>query len=509
MSIQLFSQSASTLNHRRFLVISAVGLLCCFAPVATAQRVNVAIRGFPGAPGRVLIEGNCTPTRTWSFRNDYAGVSELAGRIAELKLSDAAGVDIPVRKIAPGQFEATTAAARFRYEVVLAPPLRASDAARVSWLNAERGLLMLADLLPVLHVARSDDRNRRLGAQRVTLRLKLPDSWATYSNEAESPQGEFDVDDADQAVFAVGAHLRSLRATISGMTFGMVTDGEWTFADRDALEMASKVLKAHSDVFGGMPAKQATLILFPLSQTVGASQWSAETRGSTVTLLIGKLPSKNAALAQLSVPLTHELFHFWVPNALALDGDYDWFYEGFTIYQAARTAVRLGLLTFAEFLNAIVRAYDNYAGSADRDRWSLVEASKRRWTGGESSVYSKSMVVAFLYDLRLRSQSRGKRSLDDTYRKIFREHRLTNVSPNTATGPESDGNDVATNALTGDSTTREFVRAFIRSPVTIDLQGELAPFGLRVEKFALRTRIVVSDQLSKGQRDLLREFGLQ
>src|SRR5260370_31912195 len=116
MSIQLFSRSAATLSHRRFLVISAVGLLCCFAPFATAQRVNVTIRGFPGAPGRVLIEGDCTPTRTWSFRNDYAGVSELAGRIAELKLSDAAGVDIPVRKIAPGQFEVTTAAARFRYE---------------------------------------------------------------------------------------------------------------------------------------------------------------------------------------------------------------------------------------------------------------------------------------------------------------------------------------------------------------------------------------------------------
>jgi predicted metalloprotease with PDZ domain len=136
---------------------------------------------------------------------------------------------------------------------------------------------------------------------------------------------------------------------------------------------------------------------------------------------MGKLTSKTAALSQLSVPLTHELFHLWVPNALALTGDYDWFYEGFTVYQAARTAVRLGLLTFPEFLNAIGRAYDAYAVAADHDRWSLVEASKRRWTAGAPSVYSKSMVVAFLYDLTLRSQSHGKHSLDDGYRKMFQK----------------------------------------------------------------------------------------
>jgi len=57
--------------------------------------------------------------------------------------------------------------------------------------------------------------------------------------------------------------------------------------------------------------------------------------------MMGKLPSKVASMAQLSVPLTHEFLHFWVPNGLSLEGDYDWFYEGFTVYQAARISVRL------------------------------------------------------------------------------------------------------------------------------------------------------------------------
>jgi predicted metalloprotease with PDZ domain len=81
-------------------------------------------------------------------------------------------------------------------------------------------------------------------------------------------------------------------------------------------------------------------------------------------LLSGRAPSKVAALSRLSVPLTHELFHLWVPNALALEGDYDWFYEGFTMYQAMRAAGRLNLLTFEDFLNSIGRVFDAYAFSS-------------------------------------------------------------------------------------------------------------------------------------------------
>src|SRR5712692_8043583 len=507
MSIQLFlsSRLASTAFRLFWQVSLSAVLLSWFASVGSAQHLNITIRVVPGLPGRVVIEGEGQSTKVWSFRNDYAGVTELGRRIEALKVFDPAGAEISVHKIAPGQFEVATATAKFSYEVNLAPPAQASDGARVSWLTEDRGLLMLADLLPVSQ-SRADggDRSMRI-RQSATVRFRLPAFCAVYSNEQENAQGEFEVADAERAVFLVGTHLRSSNITTSGMTFGLVTDGDWAFTDRDALEMAADVLKADREVFGAMPSKQGTLILLPFPQTVAANKWSAETRGSTVTLLMGKLPSKTAGLSQLSVPLTHELFHFWVPNALALEGDYDWFYEGFTIYQAARASVRLGQLTFQEFLNAIARAYDAYSAGVDHDRWSLVEASQRRWTVGEPSVYSKSMVIAFLYDLKLRSQSHGKRSLDDAYRKLFQSHRIS--AAGVAAEQGGDGNEAAADALTSDSNTRSFVRRFIRDAVTINLPSELAPFGLRVEQFGLRTRISVSEQLSKPQRDLLRELG--
>jgi predicted metalloprotease with PDZ domain len=199
-----------------------------------------------------------------------------------------------------------------------------------------------------------------------------------------------------------------------------------------------------------------------------------------------------------------------VPNGLTLAGDYDWFYEGFTVYQAARVAVRLDVLTFPEFLNALSRAYDGYSAGLDHDRWSLVEASKRRFTSGEASVYSKSMVIAFLYDLNLRFRSHNKHSLDDVYRNIFREYRSEGANARGAerqVGKGNDGSEVVLRALNANSGMPDFGRSFISNPVTINLPEQLAPFGLRVETFGLRTRISVSESLTRQQRDLLHDLG--
>ena len=487
--------------------LSCVAVLICLTSIAGAQQARVEIRVLPNSTGRIIVDGSCAPATAWSFRDTYAGVLNLGSRIEALKLFDASGREVAYRSIAPGQFQAATPATKFRYEVGLAPPGRAADAARVSWLNSERGLLMLRDLLPSWV---SGTQANDSVAEHLTVRLSLPQGWSAHSNEAANVGGEFEIADADLAVFAAGDHLRISTTTTSGMTLSLVAAGQWAFTDNEALELASKVLKAHRDVFGAAPSRQATLILFPFPQSGAPDKWSAETRGPSVTLLIGNLPSKVAALAQLSVPVTHEFLHFWVPNGLALAGDYDWFYEGFTVYQAARIAVRLDLLTFQEFLNAISRAYDGYTLGLDRDRWSLVEASKRRWTTGESSVYSKSMVVAFLYDLNLRSLSRNKHSLDDVYRNIFREYHNKEASTRGAgvqQGQGSDGTEATLKALGFYSGMQDFGRTFVSNAAAINLPERLAPFGLRVETLGLRTRITVSEPLTRQQRDLLHDLG--
>ena len=112
------------------------------------------------------------------------------------------------------------------------------------------------------------------------------------------------------------------------------------------------------------------------------------------------------------------------------------------------------------------------------------------------------MLVALLFDLKLRSQSRGKRSLDGVYREIFNRYRVVTPSSTAA-----DGNQAVVTVIEGTPGMEQFANSYIKQPSAIDLRAELAPFGLQVERLGLRTRINVSETLTRQQRDLLRDLG--
>lgn len=497
----LFNYQSSNQHRKRTLdlwrqrTLLAALLIAFSAGVADGESLKAEITVLSVAPARVRIVGErSTPTRAWSFRNVYASAMNLGERIEKLTLADTNGSDVPARKLAPGEFEAATAATRFVYELKLDAPLFEGDAAHVSWLTNERGFLMMGDLLPL---AASEKEGMKTNA---TLRFVLPATWTIAANVKAGSDGAFQVADAEAAIFFTGQNLREKRQRIGSMEFAYVTAGDWAFSDEDAVDLAASILKEHAGTFGGAAQSPVMLVLAPFPRAAGADRWSAETRGGTVTMLVGKSPSRTAALAQLTFPLAHELFHLWIPNGLALEGNYDWFYEGFTLYQALRAGVRLNLLTFQDYLNALGRAFDGYkSAQGARGELSLLSASEQRWTLSPALVYNKGMLAAFLYDMNLRQKTRGKRSLDDAYRELFRLH---NASPS-----RINGNRAALAALNNAGEMQDVTRHYIERASAIDLPAVIAPFGLTVETFGARTRITVAGQLSGAQRDLLRKFG--
>jgi predicted metalloprotease with PDZ domain len=283
------------------------------------------------------------------------------------------------------------------------------------------------------------------------------------------------------------------------MEYATVTTGRWAFSDEDVARTAGDILKEYEEMMGGMPLKRARVLLLPFPEPAPANTWSAETRGGTVVLLSGQIPSKTFALSRLDGILAHELLHLWVPNGLSLDGEYDWFYEGFTLYQATRRSLRRGQLTFQDYLNAMGRSYDNYKAAGDAQKYSLVEASRRRWTLAPALVYDKGMLVAFLYDLALTQRTGGKNSLDDVYRTLFRRHG--------SKAAREDGSRAVSNVLGSTGGMNDFITNYVEGRTQIDLAAQLAPFGLRLETVGGRTRLVVGESLNRSQRDLLRNLG--
>lgn len=462
----------------------ALGLNLCLlageAP-ALAQTIRTQIT-VPDQSSTIRVEVQLpTPTDSLSFMNTYAGVIGLGERIEKLTAVNDVGETIEVRKLAPGVFQSEVKFSRFSYEVNLAGPLRPAQMSHVSWLNSERGILMLADLLP--------QRFGHIPATSAAVELQLPKSWLAASNTRRNGS-HFSTDDSGSAVFSIGSSVREKSRHRSSNRFSIITSGKWPFSEDEAIKIAERVLEQHSRVTRSELNRDTVVMLAPYPGDAGPENWTAETRGNTVVLLIGNNANRKRVLARLGIVLSHELFHLWIPNSLKLDGDYDWFFEGFTLYHALRTNLRLGLIDFDGFLNTMAKVNASYLAKTETDRLSLIEISERRWTTASSLVYEKGMLAAFVYDLTLRRLSKCGASLDDVYADLFRLP---------ATGHRN-ANETIIRLLTKREGMKTFSKDYIEAAARIRLEAALEPFGIQVQS---PSKLVVQNDLTTSQRRLL------
>jgi len=423
-------------------------------------------------------------SRTWSFRNASGGVLGLSERIQKFQTVGRSGQPIDVRKITSGEYRADEASKRITYLVDLSE-VSTGNFTHISWLAKDYGLLMLADLLPEF-----PEHDRR-----VSIRLELPSQWLAFSTTQLSTNESYIVDNADVEVMFVGRDLRSRSALVRGMDLQLVSFGNWGFSEKDALKAVGKVLEKYFVLTNYKLAKRMAVFLAPLPATSGSTQWKAETRGSTVTLIMNPRANFKYWLGQLSVIFTHELLHLWVPNSLRLTGNYDWFFEGFTLYVALRTALSMKLIRFQEFLDTLARVYDSYLSY--KDSQTLIEASESRWTNSSPIVYDRGMLTAFLYDLTLRRGTNSRQKVEDQYRVLFDRF-----------GAESaDGNDVIIKLLTSSASTQGFSKSYIENRTRLGLESILGSFGFELNTGGTRSQLKVRNDLTAEQHALLKSLG--
>ncbi len=456
---------------------------------AHAQTFSARISVVSLEPARIRVDLQLAATNALSFRNTYAGVLGLGDRIERLEASDGAR-NIQVKRLAPGEYKAETRFTRLSYEVRVSEPALPAQMSHVSWLSWDHGLLMLADLLP---------RIARDTGGVASIDLDVPSGWSVASN-ISGKDHKYLTAHPDNGVFLVGPSVREKSRRIGTTELTLITSDKWPVSDSDALKIAEKLIKEYSNVTGYVLKKSAVVMLIPFPGEAGPDHWSAETRGNAVVLLLGRQASRKRVLSKLGIVLSHEIFHLWVPNALELDGQYDWFFEGFTLYQALRTDLRLGLISFNTYLETIARVYDSHLSSVDGDRLSLIAASERRWTTSSSLVYNKGMLVAFVYDLMLRNATDCQASLDGVYRQLFRRY---------AAGHGS-ANETIIKLLTEPTGMESFGQDYVERPGRIDLESALASYGIELHRGVpgrTATRLRLASDLNKTDRNALRCLG--
>ena len=139
--------------------------------------------------------------------------------------------------------------------------------------------------------------------------------------------------------------------------------------------------------------------------------------------------------------VSHEYFHLWnvkrmkpaafTPYDLSREVHTDllWVFEGVTSYYDDLALVRSGMITVESYLELIGQTMTRVARSSGRRRQSVADSSFDAWTkfykqdanatNAIISYYAKGALVAMALDLKLRSETGGKISLDDVMKAAW------------------------------------------------------------------------------------------
>ena len=394
-----------------YLTIASAVLVLQIFTNASAQDIIATIKVDKRLPQAVEINGRFSDTglkkrgRNLSFLLDYAGVLDLGGRISEVKLLESDGRVVASRRMIDGEYLASEGYSAFSYKVSV-QPTKISGLAHVSWISDDSGILMFGDLFPQF------SSENKVSAR---VQLDLPTGWDVQSSEAFSGRNAFETNDIEHAVVFVGTDWRN--HLVEGIPVSVAISNERQFSDEEAAQFVREIYLEYQKIFAGDPASKTQIVVAPIGDSSQTGQWYAETRGTTVTIVSADMPFKTQSLQRLHEQLRHEIFHLWLPNSVDLKGNYDWFYEGFALYESLKTGVRLNRIRFEDFLDTLSRAHR--FDSAIPPKESLIDASRNRWSGGNDRVYARGMLVAFLCDIAMLQRSKGRRSVENLFRDLY------------------------------------------------------------------------------------------
>jgi predicted metalloprotease with PDZ domain len=384
----------------------------------------------------------------------------------------------------PGEFLAEADFTGWSYKIRPSAPSNKAGA-HISWRGTEQGILMLDDLLPKFAGGK--------GPMTANITFEMPEGWKIASAEKNIGGNTYESADIEKAVFFIGKNWRE-RKTAGGPD--LIISGEWLFKDDAAERMTAEIFAEYKALFGAAPPEKALVLIskFPATEKFGV--WEAETRGRTVTILSADMPFEAQSLQLLHEQLRHELFHVWIPNGVNLSGNYDWFYEGFALYQALRAGVKTNRIRFEDFLGTLERAY-NIDGMQSK-RASLIESSTNRWSGGNTQTYARGLLVAFLCDIAMIRASKGKNSSAGIMRQIYAAHPMS--------APRADGNAVVIKALQ-DHGLISIIDKYITGTENIAWKTDLEAIGIEATEENFLVRLKVKEKPGSRQKAFLEKLG--
>jgi predicted metalloprotease with PDZ domain len=198
---------------------------------------------------------------------------------------------------------------------------------------------------------------------------------------------------------------------------------------------------------------------------------------------------------------SHEYFHTWNVKRIkpANFAPYDlraeaytpllWLFEGFTSYYDDLMLVRSGVIDQAAYLKLLAKTVNGVLRGSGRHKQSVAESSFDAWVkyyrqdenspNAIVSYYTKGSLVALALDLTIRSETKGKKSLDDVMRALWQSYGRNFYSAGGGKGVSEVEAEALFDTVTGLKLKRTLDR-WVRGTVDLPLADLLAPFGVEL-----------------------------
>jgi predicted metalloprotease with PDZ domain len=310
--------------------------------------------------------------------------------------------------------------------------------------------------------------------------------------------------------------------TIGPQTFRFAAHQTSTRMELQAfVKDVAKIVQQEAAIFGEFPSYEPGFYTFLADYLPYASVDGMEHRNSTVMTSPGSITN---ARVELLDTVAHEFFHCWNverirPRSLEpfdleqtnASGEL-WLAEGFTQYYGPLAMQRAGLLDVvatARTLTAVLNGVGVEAGRLPRSAEEIsrlavitdrTDADPPGARIDVMSYYQLGAAIALSLDLSLRERSRGRLSLDDFMREMWRRHgRPGGAREGYVDRPYTSADAEATlAAVSGDSAfAREFFARYIQGRELADYRRLLTPAGFLV-RTASRGRVEVVPVESAG-----------
>ncbi len=287
-----------------------------------------------------------------------------------------------------------------------------------------------------------------VGAKDQPHRLKFepPAGWqvTTPLGLAPDADGYFTAPNYDvlaDSPTEIGTH-RVLTFSVRNKVHRVSIYGRFNFDEKRLTDDLAKIVEENAKLFGNLPYEHYQFLI-AVQPGVGGG---TEHINSNISMTSPEAFASEAGYRRCLGLESHEFFHTWNVKRLrpvAL-GPFDyqrenytrglWVAEGITSYYGDLILRRAGMLGASEYLGGLSGLLAGYEGQPGRLKQSAEVSSFDTWieqyrpdehsVNTAMSYYTKGELLGLVFDLEIRSRTKGARSLDDVMRRLMENHGL-------------------------------------------------------------------------------------